>query len=164
MKAVKANAWYQDLFKDQQERNAQAAAPISSFLTFTSREQTECQAQGIAEITDEQLEKRIRYQDKVEQSTVPSKDRILTNRTKAAIISLIIKSGRDMMDTFMTAQPIRNKWCFAAMTRLLSEAPRNDEDWLVIRENLLLFAPRRASPPGSSCTHTVLGLLNSSLI
>ena len=129
MKAVKANAWYQDLFKDQQERNAQAAAPISSFLTFTSREQTECQAQGIAEITDEQLEKRIRYQDKVEQSTVPSKDRILTNRTKAAIISLIIKSGRDMMDTFMTA-----------MMRLLSEALRNDENWLVIQENLLLFA------------------------
>ena len=67
----------------------------------------------------EQLEKRIRYQDKVETSVVPTKHRVTTNMTRSALIKLIVRSGREMMELFMTERPIRNKCCFQALIEYL---------------------------------------------
>ena len=136
MKAIKANTWYQSLFTEKESLSTTSS--ISS--TFTSREQAEAQAAGLLALGREQLENRIRYEDRVEASQVATKDKILNNKTRAAIIRLIQNSGRDMMELLMTNRPIKNIACYTAVMKMISLAPKEDPDAKVIRENLLLFA------------------------
>ena len=137
LRAIKANTWYQALFTEQEQ---QTSTRSSSASTYTSREQAEAEAVGLLALTREQLENRIRYEDKIESARAPTKDKILTNKTRAAIVNLIGKSGTDMLDLLMTKRPVKNIACYTAVMKLISLAPRDDPDAKVIRDNLLLFA------------------------
>ena len=101
MKAMQGNVWYQAILLEH-DTTAAPSSGTSSRKTFTSREQAQRQALIAMETRRELLEKRIRYQDKVEASVVPTKERVTTNTTRAALIKLIGKSGREMMELFMT--------------------------------------------------------------
>ena len=86
------------------------------------------------------LEESIRAEDRRDQAVPLSKDRITNNITRCSFINLIIRSGTATMDLLLTHKAVKNKRSIRLAVRILTMAPQDDEDFLHLKKNLLLFA------------------------
>ena len=104
------------------------------------RAQAERQREVLEYSNKKRMEEAIAAEDKRDAAVPLTLARITNNITRCSFINLIIRSGTAAMDLLLAGKPVKNNKCYKLAVRILTMAPQDDEDLLIIKKNLLLFA------------------------